>query len=100
MARTTPIVLATGATSLITATVLRPMATGKPGDISWDTVFHAGKIIPATAVAALGFGLLEQVNEKLAVGLAWTAFLTVIVFPPKGQLSPAGALTKAMGYKV
>jgi hypothetical protein len=98
--KTTPIIITIGVTSIVTATVLRPIAD-KPGTVpTWDDVFHAGKIIPATVVAAIGFGLLEKVNERLAVGLAWTALATVILFPPKGSISPAGALAKAMGYKV
>lgn len=33
----------------------------------------------ATGFAALSFGFLEKVNEKLTVGVAWVALLTVLL---------------------
>ena len=104
MARTTPIVIATGVTALVANTILKPAAAqgkhgGKPSPhVSWDDIFRSGRIIPGTVVAAIGFALLEKLNQKLAVGLAWTMLATVIVFPPKGSVSPAGALATILGY--
>lgn len=39
------------------------------------------KVIPATAIAAGIFYLLEQASPSIAKGLAWIAFATAFAFP-------------------
>lgn len=66
MSRTTGIILATGAVT-----------------VTNQTVFHGEKMdwrVPiATGLAAIGFSLVERPAPELAVILAWTTFLTVML---------------------
>lgn len=66
------------------------------------------KVIPATAVAAGIFYGFEQINEKVAVGLAAVAFITAFAgfipgyetssfYQGGGRTSPLGTLMSAFG---
>lgn len=59
-------ILATGSL----ATINRIVFSEKPMD--W-------RIIPATALAAVGFSLMERVWPKGTIVLAWTTFLTILL---------------------
>lgn len=74
-------ILATGAL----ATTNRVVFNAQPMD--W-------RIIPATALAAMGFALAERAWPKGAVILSWTAFLTILLTRVDNQKSPVeNALT-------
>lgn len=66
MAKSTGIILATGGVTLFNKTILND----KPMD--W-------RIIVATGFAGMGLALIEKGNEKMAVGIAWIALLTVLL---------------------
>lgn len=66
MSRTIGPILATGAVTVVNQTVFN----GKPVD--W-------RVPIATGLAAIGFDLFERVAPELAVVLAWTTFLTVML---------------------
>jgi hypothetical protein len=66
MSRTIGPVLATGALTIANQTVFN----GKPMD--W-------RVPIATGLAAIGFSLIERPAPELAVILAWTTFLTVLL---------------------
>lgn len=65
MAKSTAIVLAVGGITLFNRSVLQ----GKELDM---------RIPVATGIAGGAFALLERGNEKLVVGLAWIALITVV----------------------
>ena len=46
------------------------------------------RILPATALAALGFSLVEKVWGQGTVILAWTAFLTILLTRINNEKSP------------
>lgn len=66
MSRTLGPILATGAVTIANATVFN----GKPMD--W-------RVPIATGLAAIGFNLAEKAAPDVAVVLAWTTFLTVVL---------------------
>lgn len=66
MARTTGIVLATGAMTLANSAVFHD----RP--IDW-------RIPIASGLASMGFALLEKAAPNLAVMMAWTGFIVVLV---------------------
>lgn len=82
MAKSTGIILTVGGVTVFNQTILNK----KP--IDW-------RVPVATMFAAGAFSLLEKGNEKLAVGVAWVALLTVLLARtnPK-ELSPVENLTK------
>lgn len=65
MAKSTGVILAVGGITLVNQSVVN----GRPVDM---------RVPVATAIAATGFALLEKGNEKLVVGIAWIALLTVV----------------------
>lgn len=65
MAKSTGVILAIGGITLVNQSVLH----SQPVDM---------RVPVATAIAAGGFALLERGNEKLVVGIAWIALLTVV----------------------
>jgi hypothetical protein len=75
MSKTVGPILATGAL----ATVNRVVFSDKPMD--W-------RIIPATALAATGFSLMERVWPKGITILAWTTFLTILLTRVDGEKAP------------
>ncbi len=65
MAKSTGPILAVGAITFANKSILHD----NPVDI---------RIVIATGFTALAFSMLEKLNEKLTVGVAWVAFLTVM----------------------
>ena len=66
MSKTTGVILATGAVTVVNATVFHD----EPMD--W-------RVPIATGLAAIGFSLAERVWPKGVVVLAWTSFVTVLL---------------------
>lgn len=82
MAKSTGIILAIGGITLANQSVLND----KPVDM---------RIPVATGIAAAAFSLLERGNEKLVVGMAWIALLTVVFARVDPQVpSPTESLLK------
>lgn len=65
MAESTAPILAIGAITFTNRVILN----GRPVDL---------RVPVATGFAAMGFALLEKANQKLTVGLAWVALVTVL----------------------
>lgn len=55
------------------------------------------KVLLATAVAAGGLALFERADAPFAQGIAWIAFLTVLVTRIGGRPSPAENLLRVSG---
>jgi hypothetical protein len=55
-------------------------------------------VIVATAIAAGLLGLLEHVNQELAVGIAWIGLVTMALIPPAHGNSLVTNLLNATGY--
>jgi len=82
VAKSTGIILAIGGITLANQSVLND----KPVDM---------RIPVATGIAAAAFSLLERGNEKLVVGMAWIALLTVVFARVDPQVpSPTESLLK------
>jgi hypothetical protein len=81
MSQTIGPILATGLLTTVNKTVFN----GQPMD--W-------RVLPATGLAAVGFSLFEKASPQLALILAWTTFLTVLLTRINNQKSPVeNALT-------
>jgi hypothetical protein len=82
MAKSTGVVLAVGGVTMFNQVILNRQ------EIDW-------RVPVATGFAAISFALLEKVNEKLTVGVAWVALLTVLLVRvnPK-QPAPVETLLK------
>lgn len=94
MATAAGIILATGAITLINEGLSAPYeqgATDVLGSINW-------RVIPATVVAAVIFAGIEQVNEAFGRGLAWVAFVTMLIAPVGNGPSPIVHLADILGY--
>jgi hypothetical protein len=94
MATAAGIILATGAVTLLNEGLSAPFEQGNTnvlGSINW-------RVIPATAIAAVIFAGIEQVNGPLGRGLAWVAFTTMLVAPVGAGPSPLVHLADIMGY--
>jgi hypothetical protein len=94
VARSTGIVLAVGGISFANEAVFAPLSTGGSIRSDWNW-----RIIPASFVAAALLGGLEQLSERLAVGLAYIALITVVFARTGKAPSPAENLVKVLGYK-
>lgn len=90
MARSTAVVLATGALTLANEAVFAPMA-GQTVAVNW-------RIVPATAGLAIALGALEHLAPEFAVGLAWLALVTALFVPLGKAPTPLDNLTKILGY--
>lgn len=66
MAKSTGIILAVGGVTMFNQVILNKQ------EIDW-------RVPVATGFATVSFALLEKVNEKLTVGVAWVALLTVLL---------------------
>lgn len=95
MASSTGLILAAAGIAAANEAIFAPAATGKPlfVDFNW-------RILPATAIAALVLGGLEQVSEPLGKGLAALALLTVLIVPVGNAPSPVDNAVKYLGIKV
>jgi hypothetical protein len=96
MAKSTGIMLVVGGISFANEVVFQPLSGH--GNIKTD-VAAAWRIPVATLVAAAMLGGLEQISEKLAVGLAYTALITVLLARMGSAPSPVENLAKVLGYK-
>jgi hypothetical protein len=90
MARTTGIVLATGAATLANEVVFAPLL-GEAVNVNW-------RILPATAGLALALAGLERLSEPFAVGLAWLAFGTALFVPFGNAPTPVQNAARVLGY--
>lgn len=82
MAKSTGIIIAVGGVTMFNQVILTKQ------DVDW-------RVPVGTAFAAVSFSLLEKANEKLTVGVAWVALLTVLLvrIDPK-QPAPVETLLK------
>lgn len=93
MARSTGIVLATGAISLANEALFAPLAGG--GSIRTDFNW---RIVPATLIAAALLGALELASVRLAMGLAYIGLVTVLLARVGNAPAPVENAAKALGY--
>ena len=93
MAETTGIVLAIGGITAANELIFAPLAGhGTPWkDFNW-------RIIPATGVFALALYGLEQVSPKLAVGIAVTGLVTVLLAQFGKAAAPVKNIAQVLGY--
>lgn len=85
------IALATGVISGINELIFAPLAgNGKP-DFNW-------RLIPATAIFALGVQGLSGIAPQIAMGVAVTALLTALLTNLGKAGSPVLNASKALGY--
>jgi len=90
VARSTAVVLATGALTRANEAVFAPMA-GQTVAVNW-------RIVLATAGLAIALGALEHLAPEFAVGLAWLALVTALFVPLGKAPTPLDNLTKILGY--
>lgn len=90
MARSTAVVLATGAMTLANEAIFAPMA-GQTVTVNW-------RIVPATAALAVALGALEHLAPEFAVGLAWLALVSALFIPVGNAPTPIDNLSKILGY--
>lgn len=94
MAKSTGIILAVGAITAANEAVFAPVAQGGHvlTDMNW-------RIIPATLIAAALLSALEQVSQRLAVGIAYISMITVLFARLGNAPAPVENLAVALGYK-
>jgi len=90
MAASTGPVLVAGAITFVNEGLLAPAAGDGPAVWNW-------KVIPATAGLALALAGLEKLAPGFATGLAWLAFVTVLVVPVGNAPTPLATASKALG---
>lgn len=81
MAKSTGIILAVGGVTMLNQVVLNKK------DIDW-------RVPVATGFAAGAFAIMERANEKLTVGVAWVALLTVLLVRIDNQPAPVESLLR------
>jgi hypothetical protein len=94
MATAAGIILTAGGITLANDALNAPYTQGATSvvkSINW-------RVIPATAVAALIFAGIEQVNGQLGRGLAYIALVTTLIVPLGTTESPIEHLVTLMGY--
>lgn len=95
MATAAGIILVAGALSLTNEALDAQYVQGKTnvlGSINW-------RVIPATAVAAIMFAGLEQINATFAKGLAGIVVVTTLLHPFGTDTSLVTKLSEMMGMK-
>lgn len=92
MAESTGLILTAAGIAAANELVFAPISEGKPLwiDFNW-------RLIPATALAALTLGVLENLSPQLAKGLAGLALLAVIILPVGNAPSPVENASKTLG---
>lgn len=93
MAETTGYVLAAAGIAIGNQLIFEPVAEHKSpqwNNLNW-------RVIPATAVAALMLGGIEQVSPPLAKGLAILAIMAVLTMPTGNARSPVENLASFIG---
>ena len=83
MAQSTGWVLAAGGIAAANEAIFVPAETGKPPDFS-----SVWRILPATALLALGLAGLEQAVPGFATGIARLLVVAVLVFPVGNAPTP------------
>lgn len=91
MADSTGWVVAAGAIAAANEAVFAPAADGKP--VPWDSVW---RLVPATALLALGLAGLEQLAPQFASGLAKLLVVGVLVFPVGNAGAPIDNVNKVL----
>jgi hypothetical protein len=86
MAKSTGIIVAVGA-----------MAYGNDVLFNKQSPAKAVPVIVATGIAAGMLALFEHVNQSLAVGIAWIAFVTAALIKPKSGNSLVTNLINTTG---
>lgn len=94
MAKSTGLILTVGAITAANEAVFAPIAQHKPITDTWNW-----RIIPATLIGAALLAALEQVSERLAVGLGYIALITVLFARLGNAPAPVENLATALGYK-
>lgn len=93
MARSTGVVLATGAITAANELLFAPLAgSGKPWtNFNW-------RIIPATGFLALALAGLERIAPPFAVGLAWLTLVSSLVIRIGKAPTALENVTNFLGY--
>ena len=93
MARSTPIVLATGAITAANELLFAPLAnhTSAWQNFNW-------RIVPATGLLAIALAGLEHVAPPFAVGLAWLTLVSALVFRVGKAPTAIENVVSFMGY--
>ncbi len=94
MAKSTGIILTVGAITAANEAVFAPIAQHKNITDTWNW-----RIIPATLIGAALLTALEQVSERLAVGIGYIALITVLFARLGNAPAPVENLATALGYK-
>jgi hypothetical protein len=94
MAKSTGIILVVGSVTFANEAVFAPIAGGGNIKSVWNW-----RIVPATLIAAALLGAVEQVSEKLAVGIAYISLVTVLFARTGNAPAPIENVAKALGYK-
>lgn len=94
MAKSTGIILAVGGISFANEAIFAPIAAGGTIKSDWNW-----RIVPATAIAAALLAVLEQVSERLAVGVAYISLITVLLARLGNAPAPIENVAVALGYK-
>ncbi len=82
MAKSTGIILAVGGITMLNTVILNK------AEVDW-------RVPVATGFAAGAFALMERANEKLTVGVAWVALLTVLLARINNKPAPVESLLNA-----
>lgn len=98
MAQSTGWVLAAGGIVAVNEALFVPAETGKPPDFA-----SVWRVLPATALLAVGLAFLERAVPQFAVGIGKLMVLGVLVFPVGNAPTPlqnAAALVSKTGHAV
>ena len=86
------LVLAAGAITAANEAFFAPAAGDKGVSFNW-------RILPATAIAALGVAGIDHLSPKFGTGLGAAALITVFFASVGNAGSPITNLNKILGYK-
>lgn len=95
MAQSTGWVLAAGGIVAVNEALFVPIETGRPPDFA-----SVWRVLPATALLAVGLAFLERAVPEFATGIAKLLVLGVLVFPVGNAPTPlqnAAALVSKTG---
>lgn len=95
MAQSTGWVLAAGGIVAVNEALFVPIETGRPPDFA-----SVWRVLPATALLAVGLAFLERAVPQFAVGIGKLLVLGVLVFPVGNAPTPlqnAAALVSKTG---
>jgi len=98
MGQAPAIAITVGAVTLANEALFAPLAQHPGRAVQPGQVNVNWRIIPATALFALGLGALERLSEPFAAGLGYIALFTVLFTRTGNALSPVENLSKVLGY--